>query len=225
MDPLEGVFVFCFVFGAAVSLISFAMGAFGGGHGGHGDAHGLHGGHAGGHGAIGDSVHGVHTAGDGHAVADGGHGDHAALHDGHTGEPSPFNLTTITAFMAFFGGTGWVLYSSMGLGAAVALFLATVVGVAGGAVVFWFLVKVLVAGQTFMDPSESQMEGTIARVTMPMQDGGIGEIVFSREGTRRSEGARSATGVPIARGTEVVIVRYEGGLAYVEPWTTYAGEI
>jgi hypothetical protein len=137
---------------------------------------------------------------------------------------SPFNLQTITAFMAFFGGSGWVLYDSLGLGAAVALILATISGFAGGGVVFWFLVKVLLAGQTFMDPQDSRMEGTVARVTMPIHDGQIGEIVFSREGARRSEGARSSTGAPIARGTEVVIVRYEGGLAYVEPWTSYTGE-
>jgi hypothetical protein len=68
------------------------------------------------------------------------------------------------------------------------------------------------------------MEGTVARVTIPIQDGRVGEIVFTREGARRSEGARSATGEPIARGTEVVIVRYDAGLAYVEPWATYAGE-
>jgi len=69
------------------------------------------------------------------------------------------------------------------------------------------------------------MEGTVAHVTIPIQNGHVGEIVFSREGVRRSEGARSATGAPIERGTEVVIVRYEGGLAYVEPWASYAGEI
>jgi hypothetical protein len=228
MDPLEGVFVFCFVFGVAISLFSFALGAIGGGHGGHGDAHGLHGGHVGAHGAIGDGGHGIGSAhgggGNGHAISHGGAGDHGALHEGHASEISPFNLTTITAFMAFFGGSGWVLYGSMGLGAAVALIASTVVGVAGGAVVFWFLVKVLVAGQTFMDPTNSRIEGAVAHVTIAMQDDGIGEIVFSREGARRSEGARSATGAPIARGTEVVIVRYEGGLAYVEPWATYVGE-
>jgi hypothetical protein len=212
MDPLEGVFVFCFVFGVATSLFSFVLGAL------HG-VHGIHlgdGGHGGGHGAGGHG-HTLHAGGD-------DHGDRGALHEGHFGETSPFNLQTITAFMAFFGGAGWVLYGSAGLGAAVALILATVVGLAGGSVVFWFLVKVLVAGQQFMDPSETRMEGTVARVTIPIQDGRVGEIIFAREGSRRSEGARSATGEQIARGTEVVIVRYEGGLAYVEPWATYTGE-
>jgi hypothetical protein len=68
------------------------------------------------------------------------------------------------------------------------------------------------------------MEGTVARVTMAIRADSTGEIRFSRDGSRRSEGARSATGQPIEVGTEVVIVRYERGLAYVEPWASYAGE-
>jgi hypothetical protein len=234
MDPLEGVFVFCFVFGIAVSLFSLALGAIHGGHGGHGlDGHGT-GGHVamgdGGHGTGGHGSGGHGGAGNGHALPQGGHGgalehgERGALHEGHFGEASPFNLQTITAFMAFFGGSGWVLYDSAGVGPIIALVASTVVGLAGGSVVFWFLVKVLLAGQIQMDPYDSRIEGSVGHVTIPIEDGKIGEIVYAREGVRRSEGARSATGAAIARGTEVVIVRYEGGLAYVEPWTSYAGE-
>jgi hypothetical protein len=231
MDPLEGVFVFCFVFGVAISLFSFALGALHGGHGGHGGDHGLHGGHGGGHGAIGGGGHGGGGAGNGHAFAHGGHspggfdhGDQGALHEGHVGELSPFNLQTITAFMAFFGGSGWVLYGSAGVGTVIALVSAVASGLIGAGAIYMFLVKVLVPSQIFMDPNDSRIEGAVAHVTIPINDGHIGEIVFSREGARRSEGARSATGASIAKGTEVVIVRYEGGLAYVEPWSTYTGE-
>lgn len=217
MDPLAAVFVFCFVFGVATSLLSLALGAFhgGGGDGGHalgGDHGGLHLGGAGGDGA--------HAA----AHAAGGDDLHLDVAEAQGGQVSPFNLQTITTFLAFFGGSGWVLYSSAGLAPALALIAATVIGVAGGAVVFLFLVKVLLKGQRFMDPASSRMEGTVARVSMAIRGDGTGEIVFSRDGTRRSEGARSATGAPIAAGTEVVIVRYERGLAYVEPWASYAGE-
>ena len=214
MDPLEAVFVFCFVFGVAMSLISLALGAVHGGDGGHvggGDHGGLH---------LGGGEHvGPHLGG-GEGAAHAG----AAGHGGTEVQVSPFNLQTITAFMAFFGGSGWVLYSSAGLGAALALIIATVVGLGGGAVVFFFLVKVLLAGQRFMDPADSRMEGTVAQVTMAIRADGTGEIGFSRDGSRRSEGARSATGLPIEAGTDVVIVRYERGLAYVEPWASYAGE-
>ena len=219
MDPLAAVFVFCFVFGVATSLLTLALGALHGGDGGHavdGDHGGLHLGGGGG----GDGAHAVAQAGGG----SGGEDVHVDAAEGQGGQVSPFNLQTITAFLAFFGGSGWVLYSSVGLAPALALIVATVVGVAGGGAVFLFLVKVLLASQRFMDPASSRLEGTVARVSMAIRADGTGEIVFSRDGTRRSEGARSATGAPIAAGTEVVIVRYERGLAYVEPWASYAGE-
>jgi membrane protein implicated in regulation of membrane protease activity len=144
--------------------------------------------------------------------------------EGRGGGISPFNLQTITAFLACFGGVGWVLYDTLGVAPAVALLVGAVAGVAGGAVVFWFLVKVLIAGQTFMDPDNSRMEGTLGRVTRAISETGIGEIVYSRDGSRHSEGARSATGLPIPVGTEVVIVRYEEGLAHVEPWASFSEE-
>ena len=205
MDPLSAVFVFCFVFGVATGLLSLVLGAL---HGAGGD-----GGHA-----LGGDHGGLHLG------AGGGDDLHLDVGEAQAGQVSPFNLQTITTFLAFFGGSGWVLYSSVGLAPALALIAATVIGVGGGAVVFLFLVKVLLASQRFMDPASSRMEGTVARVSMAIRADGTGEIVFSRDGTRRSEGARSATGAPIASGTEVVIVRYERGLAYVEPWASYAGE-
>jgi hypothetical protein len=223
MDPLAAVFVFCFVFGVATSLLSLALGALQGGDGGHalgGEGGGDHGSlHLGGEGG-GDGGHALAHAGG----AAGGEDLHLDVGEGQGGQVSPFNLQTITTFLAFFGGSGWVLYSSVGLAPALALIAATIIGVAGGGVVFLFLVKVLLASQRFMDPASSRMEGTVARVSMAIRADGTGEIVFSRDGTRRSEGARSATGAPIAAGTEVVIVRYERGLAYVEPWASYAGE-
>ena len=51
-----------------------------------------------------------------------------------------------------------------------------------------------------------------------IREGGTGEIVYSQEGTRRSAGARSDAGGAIARGCEVVVTRYEKGLAYVREW-------
>lgn len=221
MDPLETVFVFCFVFGVATTLITVALGALHGGDGGH-HAHGPHlEGHVGGHGAHGGALHagGAHGGG-----VHGGHGGHGALHEGHVDELSPFNLQTITAFMAFFGGVGWLAYTNGGLGPAIALIVATIAGLAGGGVVFWFLVKVLMRGQYFLDPSTMRMEGTVAKVSRAIQPGVTGEVVYLREGSRQSDGAVSVSGEPIPEGTEVVIVRFERGLAHVEPWASYSGE-
>jgi hypothetical protein len=213
MDPLAAVFVFCFVFGVATSLLSLVLGAFHGA--GDGGGHAL-GGDGGGHALGGD--------GGGHALGGGSQGHGGGAADGDGDGVSPLNLQTITTFLAFFGGSGWVLYGSTGIGPALALVFATLIGVAGGGAVFLFLVKVLLAGQRFMDPGTSRMEGTVGKVTMAIRADGTGEIQFLRDGARRSEGARSSTGLAIPAGTEVVVVRYERGLAYVEPWASFAGE-
>ena len=220
MDPLEAVFLFCFVFGLAMSGLSFVLGglhlpgAFH--HAGHvGAGHARAGLHVG-HGGHGPAVHAVSHP------ATGGH--HGPGKGGLQEAPSPVNVNTATAFLAFFGGVGYVLYGTLGFGAALAVVVAVLAGLVGGAIVFFFLVRVLLAGQRFLDPAEFRLEGSLARVTLPIRPDRIGEIVYSKGGTRRSEGARSATGEALAAGTEVVIVRYEKGIAYVQPWESYAGE-
>ncbi len=43
-------------------------------------------------------------------------------------------------------------------------------------------------------------------------------------GTRRFWGARSDDGNEIAKGAEVVVTRYEKGIAYVRLWSEMSGE-
>ncbi len=59
---------------------------------------------------------------------------------------------------------------------------------------------------------------------MRIREGGTGELIYSQAGTRRVCGARSEDGSAILRGTEVVVTRYERGIAYVRPWSEIAGE-
>jgi hypothetical protein len=56
---------------------------------------------------------------------------------------------------------------------------------------------------------------------MPIREGGTGEIIFPIGGVRRCAGARSDDGTPIERGAEVVIARYEKGIAYVKRWEEF----
>ena len=137
---------------------------------------------------------------------------------------SPFNFVTFTAFLAWFGGTGYLLtrYSSvwfvMGLG------IALISGLAGGGIVFLFLSKVLTSEEENMDPADYEMVGVLGRTSIPIREGGTGEIIYSQAGTRRTCGARSEEGVAIAKGAEVVVTRYEKGIAYVRLWAEMSGE-
>jgi hypothetical protein len=49
-------------------------------------------------------------------------------------------------------------------------------------------------------------------------------MVYAQMGTRRVCGARSDDGSAIAKGTEVVVTRYDKGIAYVKLWSEMSGE-
>jgi hypothetical protein len=68
------------------------------------------------------------------------------------------------------------------------------------------------------------MTGVLGRVSSSIRSQGTGEIVFEQVGIRRSCGARSEDGSPIVKGVEVVVTRYEQGIAYVRTWDDISGE-
>lgn len=151
-----------------------------------------------------------------HAPADG----HAAAGHGHSG----FNFATAMAFLAWFGGVGYLLSSAGHLPALLVLAAAVVSGLAGGAIVFAFLTRVLLRHERVLEAADFEMVGVLGRVTVPIREGGTGEIVYSQGGTRRSSGARSDLAAGIARGVEVVVTRFERGIAFVRPWDELAAD-
>ncbi|HVC33585.1 MAG TPA: hypothetical protein VNL16_08760 [Chloroflexota bacterium] len=187
MSPslLSNLFAGCFWFGTAATVLSFVFGL---GH--HGSLHLPHFGHVGGH--LGSS--------------------------GHAGEPSagvsPFNLTSILAFVVIFGAVGLALQG--GVGGVIALVLAALAGVVAGWLAFVFIARFLVRGETYL--ADEPMVGTVGAVSIPIGTGHVGEIMYTRHGVRRSDGARSIDGQPIAAGEQVVIVSYDNGLATVQRW-------
>lgn len=102
--------------------------------------------------------------------------------------------------------------------------LSFVAGLIGAAVVFWFIAKVLLAHEQELDPADYDRVGVLGRVTSSIRQGGTGEIVFSQGGTRQTCGARSESGEALPKGTEIVVTRYEHGIAYVQRWDELSGE-
>lgn len=137
---------------------------------------------------------------------------------------SPFNPPSIAAFLAWFGGTGYLLtrFSSVWVGAG--LMLSIVGGLVGGGIIFLFLSRVLISEEENMDSADYEMVGVLGRLCVPIREGGTGELIYSQAGTRRVCGVRSEDGSAIAKGTEVVVTRYEKGIAYVRLWSEMSGE-
>jgi len=135
-----------------------------------------------------------------------------------------FNFGTIAAFLAWFGGTGYLLEHYYHVWVVVAIVVATLSGLGAAALVFLFLAKVLMADEQPLDPADYDMVGVLGRTSIPIRPGGTGEVVYTQGGTRHVAGARSEDGAAIAKGAEVIVTRYEKGLAYVRRWEDPAEE-
>ncbi len=152
------------------------------------------------------------------------HLPHLHLHHGihvphaHGGDLPWFNFGTLAAFLAWFGGTGYLLQHYYSVWFVVTLAVSLVSGIGASAVVFWFLAKVLMSRESSLDPADYQMEGVLGKLSIAIRPGGTGELVYSQEGTRRVAGARSEDGAAIPKGSEVIVTKYEKGIAYVRPW-------
>ena len=184
----------CFIIGFGLSLLSLLAGSV------HLHLPGLH------------MHHGIHVGGHG------GVGGRGFARGGGKADLSFFNFGTIAAFLAWFGGTGYLLEHYYGVWFVLALGVATLSGIGAAALVFWFLAKVLLSREAALDPADYDMVGVLGRLSIPIRQGGTGELIYSQGGTRRVTGARSEDGVAIPKGSEVMVTRYEKGIAYVRRW-------
>lgn len=150
------------------------------------------------------------------------HGD--LFHGGHRSGVGPINFATMTAFLAWFGGAGYLLTSEFRWLALPAVVLSIVIGLGGAAIVFWLMARVLWSPNENMQSADYHMVGVLGRVNQPIRTGGIGELIYSHGGARHSCGARSADGGAIEKGAEVVVTDYERGIASVRRWTDLASD-
>jgi hypothetical protein len=216
------VYLICFLAGVGFSALSmlsmFAHGFHHTGHHSHAGSHGQHG-HQVGHGQA-QNAHAQQpapaAAKAGNVVkATAGKAVAQVAEAADTGTPWLFriNITAIVLFLAIFGGVGLLLEDKHQLTSLLAASIAGASGLAGAAAVSRIL-SAIIARERPLEPVT--FTGTLAQVTMPIREGGgTGEIVYTIEGTRRCSGARSDDGRGINKGAEVVIVRYDRGIAYV----------
>jgi len=134
-------------------------------------------------------------------------------------DPSPFNLVSLMAFLAWFGGTGYLLTRYSTVWFFMGLAVAVLSGIGGATIVFLFLSRVLMSREESLDPADFEMVGVLGRTSVTIREGGTGEIIYSQAGTRRTCGARSENNTAIPKASEVVVTRYDKGIAYVRLWS------
>ncbi len=198
------IFLLCFGIGTLWSIATLLLG-------------GLHLGH----GAAGHGTGHAHAAHLGHV-----HGGHANLHStlksgGQRGSGgwlgAMVNPSSAAIFLAWFGGMGYILTRHSGLALAIDLVIALAMGLVGA----WFLaafLRFLQSKEKPLEPEDYEMVGVLGQVSCGIRPDGVGELIYVRDGARRPSPARSADGVEIQRGQEVVVTRYEKGIAYVRTW-------
>ena len=147
------------------------------------------------------------------------HGSHGSLKGGT--HLSWFNVSTVLAFLAWFGGVGFILTKHSHLVALASLTFAAAAGLFAGTLVFRFMARVVQATDAHMLDWDYRMDGQVGTVSMPIRERGIGEILFEHNGFRRSLPARTEDGSALAKGAEIVITRYEDGIAYVKRWDEF----
>jgi membrane protein implicated in regulation of membrane protease activity len=152
------------------------------------------------------------------------HGGHAGGHSagGRSSSFGIFNPMTIAVFLAWFGGTGYLLVHLRHIWVFAGLALSTLSGLVGAGIVFVFAAKYFMAHESSLDPMDFEMVGVLGKVSGSIRSRGTGEIIFVQEGARKACAARSEEGDEIGRGEEVVVTRFDQGVAYVRRWSELA---
>jgi membrane protein implicated in regulation of membrane protease activity len=212
----QDIYLICFVAGLGWTLLTLLMGSL---HlhlphlHGHGPS-GLHAGHA-----AGAHAGGHHGAGHAGTSSASGHGQ-AGQGRGHLGlswMSSLLNPSAFSIFLAWFGGAGYLLTRGALLTFWLVLGISMTTGLAGALGIAWVM-RLVTRNEKPLDPADYEMVGVLGTVTSPVRPGGVGEMVYVREGARRPLAVKAERNQPISPGTEVVVTRFENGIALVRTW-------
>jgi hypothetical protein len=160
---------------------------------------------------------------DGHAIGTGPHDLNLGSTDAGANVDNPMvkvpslSPITIASFVTAFGAFGLI---GMGLFDATArnsLIWAAIGGLVIAVIAHFAFGYFLIAPQGSSEVTLRSLIGCEAEVITPIPADSVGEIAFVAQGGRLTYTAKSATGIPIARGTSVVIEKVSGGVAIVHP--------
>jgi membrane protein implicated in regulation of membrane protease activity len=146
-----------------------------------------------------------------------GAGHHGPAHHGHSHFSDMLNPSSLSVFLAWFGGIGYLLTRHSGLELWIDFGLAAAVGLLG-AWLFSSFLRFLQKRERPLNPADYEMTGVLGQVSCPIRACGVGEVIYLRDGGRRLVPARSEENIDISRGQEVIVTRYEKGIAYVRTW-------
>ena len=218
-DPLSLLFIGCFLFGLLFLLVTTLLGNLG--HSGH---IGLH--HVG-------SIQGKELSvghGTGHVNSQ-AHTTHTARDAAQSSQGNAFpllayvNPTSIVLFLLGFGFFGYVFHNTAALAFPLTLVLAGVSGFIIAALILTLLNRLFRDSEVATVQDVSDRTGLLGKVSVTIQENGLGEILYiSPGGMRKSIAARSVNGRRLERDQEVVVVNYQHGVAEVDTWDHFVNQ-
>ena len=168
------------------------------------------------------SLIGGHFGGTGHGADSIGHTADEVSQMGH--EPgtvdsgmhmTPFNPVVVAIFLVSFGGTGMAAMQILGWGLG-SLGIAAPSGFVMAAVTFALFDKIFSITQGSSEPSQQEVIGKEAEVITPIPENGLGEIAYTRRGSRFTAAARCESGAAVPKQTVVTVARIVGHTHYVK---------
>lgn len=152
-------------------------------------------------------------------------GDHHISHGhvdigGHEGAdgsdiPSPFNPLVLASAITTFGAVGTISKMGFGMDDLLSAVFALAFALGIGALIFFFVVKLIYGSQSDSTFSLQELVGNEAVVITPIPAQGMGEIAVTIRGVRYNFTAKSIGGKPLERGETARIKAFDSSIAIV----------
>jgi hypothetical protein len=192
-DVLEFIYYVCFFLGLGFAVLSALLSGVLGGHvGPHIDMGGTH-----------VDLGGIHT-----------NGPHVGPTDGAV-HYTPLSPVSIALFFTTFGGVG-LLLKKLGQPTLFQIPAAAFSGMVVGGLVAYGFFKVMQSTQASSHARAGEEIGLEAEVTIPIPNGGLGEIAYVVRGSRFNNPARTVDGKELPFGLKVKIVEKTGNTYVVQ---------
>jgi membrane protein implicated in regulation of membrane protease activity len=140
------------------------------------------------------------------------------VHHAHADDtgPLPVSPGAFLVFLSWLGGVGYVLRRAADWPLIAALPVAALLGIGVAAVVQRAVRKLSNPEGSVLKPEQYRLPGTLGRVSSSIRAGGTGEVIYEQGGVRQVVAARAAGAQELQRGTEVIVLSVDRGIATVQ---------
>ena len=140
------------------------------------------------------------------------------VHHAHADDTGllPVSPGAFLVFLSWLGGVGYLLRRAADWPLIAALPVAALLGIGVASVVQRAIRKLSNSEESVLKPEHYRLPGTLGRVSSPIRAGGTGEVIYEQGGVRQVVAARASGAQELPRGTEVVVLSVDRGIATVQ---------